>query len=122
MAVPHDLADPPDLRDGFEQIFNAHFAEIHRYIARRLSEAAGPAPVLVPRRNMANSTQRTWAVQLRISRPGAALASQRVMRHPKGSFRRPMPIISRYQDPPYTAIGHQNRRSASCVVIVSFLA
>ncbi|MEU4696675.1 hypothetical protein [Nonomuraea dietziae] len=38
MAVPPDLADPPDLRVHFEQIFNAHFAEIHRYIARRLSD------------------------------------------------------------------------------------
>ncbi|MEV4108736.1 RNA polymerase sigma factor [Nonomuraea sp. NPDC049695] len=37
MAVPPDLTDPPDLRAGFEQIFNEHFAEIHRYIARRLS-------------------------------------------------------------------------------------
>ncbi|GAA3254610.1 RNA polymerase sigma factor [Nonomuraea helvata] len=40
MAVPPDLTDPPDLRAGFEQIFNAHFAEIHRYIARRLSDDA----------------------------------------------------------------------------------
>ncbi|GLX01316.1 RNA polymerase sigma factor [Microtetraspora sp. NBRC 16547] len=40
MAVPRDLAHPPDLRDGFELIFNAHFAEIHRYIARRLSDDA----------------------------------------------------------------------------------
>ncbi|GAA2654487.1 RNA polymerase sigma factor [Nonomuraea recticatena] len=38
MAVPPDLADPPDLRVHFEQIFHAHFAEIHRYIARRLSD------------------------------------------------------------------------------------
>ncbi|MFJ2028564.1 RNA polymerase sigma factor [Streptosporangium sp. NPDC087985] len=38
MAVPPDLADPPDLRVGFEQIFNTHFTEIHRYIARRLSD------------------------------------------------------------------------------------
>ncbi|MEU1391561.1 MULTISPECIES: RNA polymerase sigma factor [unclassified Nonomuraea] len=38
MAVPPDLADPPDLRVDFEQIFNAHFSEIHRYIVRRLSD------------------------------------------------------------------------------------
>ncbi|MGN9836589.1 RNA polymerase sigma factor [Nonomuraea sp. H19] len=38
MALPPDLAHPPDLRAGFEQIFNMHFAEIHRYIARRLSD------------------------------------------------------------------------------------
>ncbi|MFI7698389.1 RNA polymerase sigma factor [Nonomuraea sp. NPDC049480] len=38
MAAPSDLVDPPDLRAGFEQIFNAYFAEIHRYIARRLSD------------------------------------------------------------------------------------
>lgn len=38
MAVPPDLADPPDLRADFEQIFNAHFSEIHRYIVRRLSD------------------------------------------------------------------------------------
>ncbi|MEV0144811.1 MULTISPECIES: RNA polymerase sigma factor [unclassified Nonomuraea] len=40
MAVPPDLADPPDLRAGFEEVFNAHFSEIHRYIARRLSDDA----------------------------------------------------------------------------------
>ncbi|WP_067177358.1 RNA polymerase sigma factor [Microtetraspora niveoalba] len=37
MAAIPNLADPPDLRAEFEQIFNAHFGEIHRYIARRLS-------------------------------------------------------------------------------------
>lgn len=40
MAIPPDLAHPPDLRDGFEDVFNEHFSEIHRYIARRLSEEA----------------------------------------------------------------------------------
>ncbi|MFC5822554.1 RNA polymerase sigma factor [Nonomuraea insulae] len=38
MAVPPDLAEPPDLRVDFEQIFNEHFSEIHRYIVRRLSD------------------------------------------------------------------------------------
>ncbi|MEU0568424.1 RNA polymerase sigma factor [Nonomuraea sp. NPDC005983] len=38
MATPPDLTDPPDLRADWEEIFTTHFAEIHRYIARRLSE------------------------------------------------------------------------------------
>ncbi|TMR11182.1 RNA polymerase sigma factor [Nonomuraea zeae] len=33
-----DLTDPPDLRAGWEELFNTHFAGIHRYIARRLSD------------------------------------------------------------------------------------
>ncbi|MEV0391050.1 RNA polymerase sigma factor [Nonomuraea sp. NPDC050643] len=38
MALPSDLTDPPDLRADWEEIFTTHFAGIHRYIARRLSE------------------------------------------------------------------------------------
>ncbi|MEV4094609.1 RNA polymerase sigma factor [Streptosporangium saharense] len=30
-----DSSDP-DLKEGLDQVFDAHFAEIHRYIARRL--------------------------------------------------------------------------------------
>ncbi|GGT08108.1 RNA polymerase sigma factor [Nonomuraea spiralis] len=37
MATPPGLTGPPDLRADWEEIFTAHFAEIHRYIARRLS-------------------------------------------------------------------------------------
>lgn len=38
MAVPPELAHPPDLRDRFDQVFDAHFHGIHRYIALRLSD------------------------------------------------------------------------------------
>ncbi|UBU17513.1 RNA polymerase sigma factor [Nonomuraea gerenzanensis] len=37
MAVPPDLTGPPDPGADWEEIFTTHFAEIHRYIARRLS-------------------------------------------------------------------------------------
>jgi DNA-directed RNA polymerase specialized sigma24 family protein len=40
MTVPPEVDHPPDLREGFEQVFDAHFAEIHRYVARRLPDAA----------------------------------------------------------------------------------
>jgi RNA polymerase sigma-70 factor (ECF subfamily) len=41
MIAPPDLGPRPEIgewspRDDFDQVFNAHFAEIHRYIARRL--------------------------------------------------------------------------------------
>lgn len=37
MATPPRLTDPPDLRAVWEEIFATHFADIHRYITRRLS-------------------------------------------------------------------------------------
>ncbi|GAA0930929.1 RNA polymerase sigma factor [Nonomuraea longicatena] len=38
MAGPADLTHPPDVRADWEEVFSTHFAGIHRYIARRLSE------------------------------------------------------------------------------------